>query len=74
MTDSGIDRRDFLKGAAATVALLMAADGLGVSQVLAADSDAKPIPGPEVKIVVIRVGATTENITTLAAKTLGYKA
>ncbi len=68
MTDSGIDRRDFLKGAAATVALLMAADGLGVSQVLAAGDDSKPIPGPEVKIGVIGLGQWGKDIVTALSK------
>ena len=68
MTESGIDRRDFLKGAAATVALLMAADGLGMSQVLAADADVKPIAGPAVKIGVIGLGQWGRDIVTALSK------
>ena len=69
MTDNGIDRRDFLKGAAATVALLMAAEGLGASQVFAAgEGDKKPIPGPEVKIGVIGLGQWGKDIVSTLSK------
>jgi predicted dehydrogenase len=68
MTESGIDRRDFLKGAAATVALLIAAEGLGISDVAAAEATDKPIPGPPVKIGVIGLGQWGKEITTELAK------
>ncbi len=64
MTDSGIDRRDFLKGAAATVALLMAAEGLGVSDAAAAEANDKPMAGPPVKIGVIGLGQWGKEIVT----------
>lgn len=68
MTD-GIDRRDFLKGAAATVALLLTAEGLSATQVRAAEAAAeKPIPGPPVKIGVIGLGAWGKEIVTTLAK------
>jgi len=68
MTDSGIDRREFLKGAAATVALLMAAEGLGVSDAAAAEVKDNPIPGPPVKIGVIGLGQWGKEIVTELAK------
>ena len=63
MNDSGIDRRDFLKGAAATVALLMTAEGLGLSAVTAAEATAAPA-GPPVKIGVIGLGQWGKDIVT----------
>lgn len=52
MSNGSIDRRDFLKGAAATVALLVTAD-----RVIAAEEDEEPpIPGPPVKFGVIGLG------------------
>ena len=64
MTDSGIDRRDFLRGAAATVALLMTAEGLGLSDVAAAEAADAPIPGPAVKLGVIGLGQWGKEIVT----------
>ena len=64
MTNSGIDRRDFLKGAAATVALLIAAEGLGLSDVAAAQEADAPIPGPPVKLGVIGLGQWGKEIVT----------
>lgn len=63
MTDSGIDRREFLKGAAATFALLVAAEGLGLSDVAAAEATAAPA-GPPVKIGVIGLGQWGKEIVT----------
>ena len=63
MTDSGIDRREFLKGAAATFALLVAAEGLGLSDVAAAEAAAAPV-GPPVKIGVIGLGQWGKEIVT----------
>lgn len=69
MTDGGIDRRDFLKGAAATVALLVAAEGLGLSDAAAAEAtDDTPIPGPPVKLGVIGLGAWGKDIVTQLAQ------
>ena len=68
MTESGIDRRDFLKGAAATVALLMAAEGLGISDVAAAEATDAPVPGAPVKIGVIGLGQWGKEIVTELAK------
>jgi len=53
MTDAGIDRREFLKGAAATVALLMSAEGLGLADVAATGTAPA---GPAVKTGVIGLG------------------
>ena len=63
MTENGIDRRDFLKGAAATFALLVAAEGLGLSDVAAAETAATPA-GPPVKIGVIGLGQWGKEIVT----------
>lgn len=63
MTDGGIDRREFLKGAAATVALLISAEGLGISDVAAAETAAVPA-GPPVKIGVIGLGQWGKEIVT----------
>ena len=68
MTDSGIDRREFLAGAAATVALLMAAEGLGISDAAAAEAADAPVPGPPVKIGVIGLGQWGKEIATELAK------
>jgi len=68
MTDSGIDRRDFLKGAAATMALLMTADGLSSAQAAAAEAAAPAPAGPAVKIGVIGLGAWGKDIVTTLAK------
>lgn len=67
MTDSGIDRREFLKGAAATVALLVAAEGLGLSDVAAAEATAAPA-GPPVKIGVIGLGQWGKEIVATLAR------
>jgi len=68
MTDTGIGRRDFLKGAAATVALLVTAEGLGISDVAAAEAKDKPIPGPAVRIGVIGLGQWGKEIVTELSK------
>lgn len=60
MNNGSIDRRDFLKGAAATVALLMTADKL-----IAAEEGAdKPVTGPPVKFGVIGLGLSGREIVT----------
>lgn len=63
MADMGIDRRDFLKGAAATVALLMTAQGLGLADAAAAEPAVAPA-GPAVKIGVIGLGQWGKEIVT----------
>ncbi len=68
MTDSGIDRRDFLKGAAATMALLVTAEGLGAAQAAAAEGTAPAPAGPAVKIGVVGLGAWGRDIVTTLAK------
>lgn len=68
MTDSGIDRRDFLKGAAATMALLLTAEGLSSTQAAAAEGAAPAPAGPPVKIGVIGLGAWGKDIVTTLAK------
>lgn len=60
MSNGSIDRRDFLKGAAATVALLMTAE-----QIIAAEEgEEKPVAGPPVKIGVIGLGLWGREIVT----------
>ncbi len=67
MRDTTIDRRDFLKGTAATLALLLSADGLSVADVTAASDEEAPIPGPAVKIGVIGLGRWgRETVSTLS--------
>lgn len=68
MTDSGFDRRDFLKGAAATMALLLTAEGLSSAQAAAAEGAAPAPAGPSVKIGVIGLGAWGKEIVTALAK------
>ena len=60
MSNGNIDRRDFLKGAAATVALLLTAE-----QVLAAEAgEESPVKGPPVRIAVIGLGLWGKEILT----------
>ncbi len=60
MSNGSFDRRDFLKGAAATVALLLTAE-----QVMAAEEGTEaPVPGPPVKIGVIGLGQWGKEIVT----------
>jgi len=64
MTDSGIDRREFLKGAAAGAVLLFAADKL-----FAADAAPEAAPvGPPVKIGVIGAGLWGKQLLTTLSK------
>lgn len=64
MTESGIDRRDFLKGAAAGAVLLFAADKL-----FAADAAPEAAPvGPPVKIGVIGAGLWGKQLLTTLSK------
>ncbi len=60
MNNGSIDRRDFLKGAAATVALLMATDKL----IAAEEGEAPPVTGPPVKFGVIGLGLWGKEIVT----------
>ena len=53
MTDGTIDRRDFLKGAAATVALLLTTEQIVAAQ---GATEAAAVSGPPVKIGVIGLG------------------
>lgn len=63
MSNGNIDRRDFLKGAAATVALLITAE-----EVLAAEGgEESPVKGPPVKIAVIGLGLWGREILTSLA-------
>ncbi len=73
MTDSGIDRRDFLKGAAATMALLITAEGLSSAQAAAAEGAAAAPAGPAVKVGVIGLGAWGKEIVTTLAKMPGFQ-
>ena len=67
MGNTTIDRRDFLKGTAATLALLLSADGLSVADVQASEDDEAPVPGPPVKIGVIGLGKWgKETVSTLS--------
>lgn len=60
MTNVSIDRRDFLRGAAATVALLLTAE-----QVIAAEAGTEaPVAGPPVNIGVIGLGLWGKEILT----------
>lgn len=68
MTDSGIDRREFIKGAAATMALLLTAEGLTSADVVAANPPAPAPAGPPVKIGVIGLGAWGKGLVTTLAK------
>lgn len=63
MSNSSFDRRDFLKGAAATVALLLTAE-----QVIAAEGAEAAVPGPPVKIGVIGLGQWGKEILTNLAQ------
>lgn len=64
MSNEGIDRREFLKGAAATVALVLTADS-----VFAADAAVEaPVAGPAVKIGVIGLGQWGKDIVTTLSK------
>lgn len=67
MTNDGIDRREFLKGAAATAALMFTADTF----VAAAEETAEAVApaGPPVKIGVIGAGQWGREILTSLAKT-----
>lgn len=68
MTESGIDRREFLKGAAATVALLLTAEGLSSAEAAAAEGAATAPAGPPVKIGVIGLGSWGKELVTTLAK------
>ena len=53
MSDGIIDRRDFLKGAAATMALLLTAEGLSAAE---AATEEAAVTGPPVKFGVVGIG------------------
>lgn len=66
MSENGIDRREFLKGAAAAMALLFTSEGLSLADVTASEA-ASPI-GPSVKIGVIGLGQWGKEITKTLSK------
>jgi len=63
MSERGMDRRGFLKGAAATVALFFTAEELFTAEDLET-----PIPGPPVKFGVIGLGQWGKQIVTTLSK------
>lgn len=64
MDDTGIGRREFLKGAAAAMVLAFAAD-----EILAADeASEQPVAGPPVRIAVIGLGAWGREILTTLSR------
>lgn len=66
MNNGGIDRRDFLKGAAGTLALLLSAKGLTAAEATKAEAAAgvaeAAVPGPPVKVGVIGLGQWGKDI------------
>ena len=63
MSDGTIDRRDFLKGAAASVALLLTAEEL-----LAEEASAEAVAGPPVKFGVVGIGRWGREILSTLAR------
>lgn len=61
-----IDRREFLKGAAGTLALLMSARGLSAAEATAATAAAEqaPVAGPPVRIGVVGLGQWGRDLVT----------
>ncbi len=71
MTRGGIDRREFLKSAAATMGLLLSANGLSLAEApagVATGAGDDPVPGPPVKFGVIGLGQWGKEIVTTLAK------
>jgi predicted dehydrogenase len=67
MTDTEIDRRDFLKGAMAGAVLLLTADTLQAAEAGKAEEE-KPIPGPPVAIGLIGLGTWGREIAATLSK------
>lgn len=65
MFDDTLDRRDFLKGAAATLTALLSERGLSAATV---QDDEKPLPGPPVACGLIGVGAWGRELLTSLAR------
>lgn len=63
-----IDRREFIKGAAATMALLFTARGLSAEEAAAGAGEAAAVTGPPVKFGVIGLGQWGKEITTNLSK------